>query len=58
MLERIEDAADVAWLKKARLKGTSYRPFSEYLKESKRVPGRHSVVTSENSANLENLVIP
>jgi hypothetical protein len=41
MLERIEDAADVAWLKKVRLKGTSYRPFSTYLKESKRVSGRH-----------------
>ena len=42
LLERVEDAADLQWLKKARLQGVSYRPFSEYLKEHKRrVSGRH-----------------
>jgi PHD/YefM family antitoxin component YafN of YafNO toxin-antitoxin module len=29
LLERVEDAADLAWLKKTRLQGTSYRPFSK-----------------------------
>jgi len=42
LLERVEDAADLQWLKKARLQGASYRPFSDYLKEHKRrVSGRH-----------------
>jgi len=42
LLERVEDAADLQWLKKTRLQGVSYRPFSDYLKENKRrVPGRH-----------------
>jgi hypothetical protein len=42
LLERIEDAADLKWLQKARLQGATYRPFPEYLKEHKRrVSGRH-----------------
>jgi hypothetical protein len=42
LLERVEDAADLQRLKKTRLQGTSYRPFSDYLKEKKRrVSGRH-----------------
>lgn len=42
LLEKIEDAADVRWLQKVREQGVSYRPFSEYLKESKRrVSSRH-----------------
>jgi hypothetical protein len=42
LLERIEDASDLQWLKKVRSQVTSYRPFSEYLKESKRrVSSRH-----------------
>jgi hypothetical protein len=42
LLERAEDAADLQWLKKTRLQGVSYRPFSDYLKENKRrVSGRH-----------------
>ncbi len=42
LLERVEDAADLQWLKKVRQQGVSYRPFSDYLKERKRrVPSRH-----------------
>ncbi len=42
LLERAEDVADLAWLRKARLQGASYRPFSDYLKETqKRVSSRH-----------------
>jgi len=42
LIERIEDTADIQWLKKTRGQGVSYRPFSEYLKKNKRrVPGRH-----------------
>ncbi len=33
LLERVEDAADIAWLKKARRKARSYRPLEEYLAE-------------------------
>jgi len=29
LLERVEDAADLLWLKKTRLQGVTYRPFSE-----------------------------
>jgi prevent-host-death family protein len=31
LLERVEDAADLAWLKRSRLKPRSYRPLEEYL---------------------------
>jgi hypothetical protein len=31
LLERVEDAADVTWLKKARRKPQRYRPLNEYL---------------------------
>jgi PHD/YefM family antitoxin component YafN of YafNO toxin-antitoxin module len=31
LLERVEDAEDVAWLKRARKKRMSYRPLEEYL---------------------------
>jgi prevent-host-death family protein len=31
MIERLEDAEDVAWLKKARKKPLHYRPLKEYL---------------------------
>jgi hypothetical protein len=42
LLERAEDAADLQWLRKTRSQGVSYRPFSEYLKETKRrVSSRH-----------------
>jgi hypothetical protein len=33
LLERLEDAEDVAYLKKARSKPLSYRPLKEYLAE-------------------------
>lgn len=33
LLERAEDAADLAWLKKARKKPRSYRPLEAYLAE-------------------------
>jgi len=35
MLERLEDAGDVAWLKRARRKPLQYRPLEEYLAASK-----------------------
>jgi PHD/YefM family antitoxin component YafN of YafNO toxin-antitoxin module len=31
LLERVEDAADIAWLKKARQKPLQYRSLDEYL---------------------------
>ena len=31
LLERIEDAEDVAWLKRSRRKPLHYRPLEEYL---------------------------
>ena len=33
MIERLEDAQDVAWLKKARKKPLHYRPLKDYLAE-------------------------
>jgi antitoxin (DNA-binding transcriptional repressor) of toxin-antitoxin stability system len=33
LLERVEDAEDVAWLKRARRKPLHYRPLEEYLAE-------------------------
>ena len=36
LLERAEDSADAAWLKKARRKPLHYRPLEEYLAERKR----------------------
>ena len=35
LLERVEDAEDVAWLKRARKKPLHYRPLEEYLAERK-----------------------
>jgi prevent-host-death family protein len=36
LLERVEDAGDVAWLKRARRKLLHYRPLEEYLAEHTR----------------------
>jgi PHD/YefM family antitoxin component YafN of YafNO toxin-antitoxin module len=36
LLERVEDAEDVAWLKRARRKPLRYRPLEEYLAVRKR----------------------
>ena len=36
LLERVEDAEDVAWLKRALRKPLHYRPLEEYLAERKR----------------------
>jgi len=36
LLERLEDAEDVAWLKRARKKPPRYRPLEDYLAERKR----------------------
>ena len=36
LLERLEDAEDVAYLKKLRSKSLSFRPLSEYLAERSR----------------------
>jgi hypothetical protein len=33
LLERLEDAADLAYLKKLRRDGGSFRPFSGYVKD-------------------------
>lgn len=35
LLERLEDAEDLAWLKRARAKPQRYRPLSDYLAERK-----------------------
>jgi len=35
LLERAEDAEDVAWLKQARRKKQHYRPLEEYLADRK-----------------------
>lgn len=36
LLQRVEDAEDVAWLKRARKKPLHYRPLEDYLAERKR----------------------
>jgi PHD/YefM family antitoxin component YafN of YafNO toxin-antitoxin module len=36
LLERVEDAHDLAWLKRARKKPLHYRPLEDYLAERKR----------------------
>jgi antitoxin (DNA-binding transcriptional repressor) of toxin-antitoxin stability system len=36
LLERVEDADDVAWLKRARRKPLQYRPLEDYLAERAR----------------------
>lgn len=36
LLERVEDADDVAWLKRARKKPLQYRPLEDYLAERNR----------------------
>jgi PHD/YefM family antitoxin component YafN of YafNO toxin-antitoxin module len=36
LLERVEDADDIAWLKRARRKPLQYRPLEDYLAERKR----------------------
>ena len=35
LLERLEDAEDVAWLKRARKTSLQYRPLEDYLAERK-----------------------
>jgi PHD/YefM family antitoxin component YafN of YafNO toxin-antitoxin module len=35
LIERTEDADDVAWLKQARRKPLHYRPLTDYLSEKK-----------------------
>ncbi|HXR03426.1 MAG TPA: type II toxin-antitoxin system prevent-host-death family antitoxin [Verrucomicrobiae bacterium] len=36
LLERAEDAEDIAWLKRARRKPQHYRPLEDYLAERRR----------------------
>ncbi len=36
LLERVEDAGDLAWLRRARRKPLNYRPLEAYLAERKR----------------------
>jgi PHD/YefM family antitoxin component YafN of YafNO toxin-antitoxin module len=36
LLERVEDAEDTAWLKRARKKPLQFRPLEDYLVERKR----------------------
>lgn len=33
LLERVEDAGDISWLKRARRKPLAYRPLEDYLAE-------------------------
>lgn len=40
LVERLEDAEDVAWLKRARKRPLSYRPLEDYLAGFQRSPGR------------------
>lgn len=35
LIERLEDAEDIAYLRDVRKKKTEFRPFSDYLKERK-----------------------
>jgi prevent-host-death family protein len=35
LLEQLEDAADIAWLRRARRKPMSYRTLDQYLAESR-----------------------
>ena len=35
LLERVEDAEDITWLKQARRKKLNYRPLEEYLAKRK-----------------------
>ena len=43
ILERLEDAEDVAYMRKARTKPLSFRPFGDYLADRRksRVSARH-----------------
>jgi len=36
LLERLEDAEDIVWLKRARRKALHYRPLQQYLAEHNR----------------------
>lgn len=36
LLERVEDSADITWLKRARRTPLHYRPLEDYLAERKR----------------------
>jgi prevent-host-death family protein len=36
LLERAEDAEDIAWLRRARRKKLNYRPLEDYLAERRR----------------------
>lgn len=36
LLERVEDAADISWLKRARCKPLHFRPLEDYLSERRR----------------------
>ena len=43
LLELAEDTADIAYLKKARQEGMSFRPFSEYVKDRAAKKGKSRV---------------
>jgi hypothetical protein len=43
LLELAEDAADIAYLKKARKEGMSFRPFSDYVKDRAAKKGKRRV---------------
>lgn len=42
LLERVEDAEDVAWLKRTRKTPRQYRPLEDYLAERKRKATQHT----------------
>lgn len=45
ILERLEDAEDVAWLKKARRKKLHYRPLEDVLAESCTISDLKTILT-------------
>jgi len=56
--ERVEDAADLKWLKKSRLQGVSYRPFSDYLsaKRPSGIAARRAAVTPKLPISPEEIM--
>ncbi len=49
MLERLEDADDVAWLRKARRKKVHYRPLEDVLADFAKSCGMYRVLVERSS---------
>jgi hypothetical protein len=58
LLERVEDAADLKWLRKSRREGVSYRPFSDYLsaKRPSETAARRAAATSKLPISPEKIL--